>query len=486
MGSLGRLFGIVALGLLCVLAAPRAAEAAYGDVKGTKFGIFYLIWHCLGTDAVYDISQNNLGPVPSFHWWSRPNLGYYCPTKDRHVLRQHAIQLRDAGMDFVYLDITNYAKVDGGSQVGALQPLQALAEEWSQIPGAPKLVPWLPLSKGADIPDAVDQILAKFPSLRFPYQGKPLLLVVANPEFPVDQALLNRFAAKYTLRQMWAYQKNWTNWSFMEECTGNFKKANGYGRCGQRIAYGPDNKVEQVSVTAAYQKTYMTQFDTAVPKFEGRTLQAQMKRIDDFVNPPIVTITGWNEWIAQRFCVTPRLAPTADCSPPNSPTLPNGYPVFVDQYNEEYSRDLEPTVGNDKYYQLLKTEVMGRKLKASQVTGYVDSASATGGGFVLVQGWACSTYVAASIDVHLYVGGPAGGGGKLVASAKANLANESAVGEACGDNGAGAHRYTLTLDPQAARDLAGQVVYVYGISPLGKPNLPLTQSGKLRLPGVSQ
>ena len=42
------------------------------------------------------------------------------------------------------------------------------------------------------------------------------------------------------------------------------------------------------------------------------------------VKPPFVLVTGWNEWIAGRF------------QRPNEPV------VFVDQFNQEYSRDIEP------------------------------------------------------------------------------------------------------------------------------------------------
>ena len=51
-----------------------------------------------------------------------------------------------------------------------------------------------------------------------------------------------------------------------------------------------------------------------------------------------------------------------------------------------------------------------------------------------VKGWACQTGLNDSIDVHLYVGGPAGTG-KAIKSLKANLSSESAVANACSASG---------------------------------------------------
>ena len=116
------------------------------------------------------------------------------------------------------------------------------------------------------------------PEMFFYFKGKPLFLVVANPGFPPDSGLLNRFSQKYTLRSMWAMQTDSTTWSYMQSCQGDFKSTNGYGTCNQRVAYGPDGSLEQISVSAAYMAAYMSDVGSATPKFKGRTFQAQMTR----------------------------------------------------------------------------------------------------------------------------------------------------------------------------------------------------------------
>lgn len=59
------------------------------------------------------------------------------------------------------------------------------------------------------------------------------------------------------------------------------------------------------------------------------------------VDPELIFITGWNEWIAGRF---------AEFAGVREPVM------FVDQYTEEYSRDIEPMKGghgDNYYYQMI-------------------------------------------------------------------------------------------------------------------------------------
>jgi hypothetical protein len=69
----------------------------------------------------------------------------------------------------------------------------------------------------------------------------------------------------------------------------------------------------------------------------GYNFQEQWRRALELA-PPFVMITGWNEWIAGRF------------------GKPEERPLFVDQFDEEYSRDIEPMRGghgDDYYWQMV-------------------------------------------------------------------------------------------------------------------------------------
>ena len=456
---------------------------AFGSSSGTKFGMFYLALNCLANPANFDISkyihgEAGLGPVPEFHWWTEPAEGYYCIVRDRQVLRNHAIQLRDMGIDFIYFDNTNFSDANNEqAKVSTLGALKALMEEWSRIPGAPKVAVWQPLSPGATIPDAVDQILQQYPDMLFRYQGKPLMLVVETGQFPVDPGLWNRFADRYTLRKMWGVYGaggGGSNWSFMEHCQAGFKESNGTGPCNQRVTVGPDGRPEQISVTTAYQSNWISNFAQSVPQFEGRTFLAQMKALDQHPDVPIVTITGWNEWVAMRFCRRGG-APVADCGPGTEATI-GGNPIFTDQYDKDYNRDIEPSKRyGDRMYQVVKAEVLSRKTK---VIGWVDQAVATNGGTVTINGWACIAGGNRQIDVHVYLGGAAGNGGTIAAGAAANLPSEPGIAEACGD--ALAHRFSAIVDAATAAGSIGKPIFVHGIG--GVQNPTIGNSGSVDMP----
>ena len=105
-----------------------------------------------------------------------------------------------------------------------------------------------------------------------------------------------------------------------------------------------DGKLSVLSNPRAYGRSY---HNGQEPKPEdcnyfGMNFQEQWERALK-TDPEIIFVTGWNEWIAGRFDIN---------APFHAPT-----PVtFVDQYNEEYSRDCEPMKGGHEdayYYQMI-------------------------------------------------------------------------------------------------------------------------------------
>lgn len=77
----------------------------------------------------------------------------------------------------------------------------------------------------------------------------------------------------------------------------------------------------------------------------GRNFAEQWSRAME-IDPPFVFVTGWNEWIAGRF-------------DKNAPFHGAGPVTFVDQFNQEFSRDCEPMKGGhgDNYYYQLASHV---------------------------------------------------------------------------------------------------------------------------------
>jgi hypothetical protein len=201
--------------------------------------------------------------------------------------------------------------------------------------------------------------LEHYPDLAFRFQGKPLLLIVSNAAVAVDVAKRAALDIDFTTRTMWDDNSN-AEWYFISRCQPGFLESKAGIPCDQAVGK-EGGHVEEVPVAAAFQRDYMSDPATAVPRFGGRTFLRQMQRMDDFEHVPIVFILGWNQWIVQRLCARPDLSPDPTCAHGGLPLI-QGNPVFTDEFSQEYSNDMEPggEMG-DTYYRLLACEVSRRK-----------------------------------------------------------------------------------------------------------------------------
>ena len=105
-----------------------------------------------------------------------------------------------------------------------------------------------------------------------------------------------------------------------------------------------DGKLGVLSNPTAYGRSFHNGKEPAPEDcdFTGRNFQEQWERALK-VDPEMIFITGWNEWIAGRFDIN---APFNGATPVS----------FVDQYNQEFSRDIEPMKGGHGdafYYQMI-------------------------------------------------------------------------------------------------------------------------------------
>ena len=105
-----------------------------------------------------------------------------------------------------------------------------------------------------------------------------------------------------------------------------------------------DGKLGVLSNPTAYGRSFHNGKEPAPEDcdFTGRNFQEQWERALK-VDPEMIFITGWNEWIAGRFDIN---APFHGATPVS----------FVDQYNQEFSRDIEPMKGGHGdafYYQMI-------------------------------------------------------------------------------------------------------------------------------------
>ena len=118
---------------------------------------------------------------------------------------------------------------------------------------------------------------------------------------------------------------------------------------------------------------------------------------------------------------------------------------------------------------------------STEVIGYVDTLIISGLGWH-VGGWACDRGLAAQIEVHAYVGGPARGQGRT-AAATANRDGESGIQVQCGASPH--HRFHIQIPFQSSFN--GQPLWVYGLSVSGPccHNTLTSGSGERTLPPIA-
>ncbi|MCX7017806.1 MAG: hypothetical protein WCK47_13925 [bacterium] len=316
--------------------------------RGKRVGIFYFLWHDVKSGNVCDITKllaanpDNpaWGPLHAFHHWGESELGYYL-IEDEFVIRRHAMMLTNAGVDMIIFDATN-----GFTYAREYNKLCAVYEQMRAENMATPQAAFFVYNAdyAATARKVYDDLYAKgrHKDLWFIWNGKPLLLA---PLAKMPQDLKDFF----TIRESWA----WTN---REGWFGNGKdKWAWLDHYPQQPGWheSPD-KPEQISVCVAQHPTSnigRSFHDGAEPPpeqlrtAEGLCFDEQWRRALQ-VDPEFILITGWNEWIAQRFISEKGGGKML------GRTLKPGDTFFVDQYNPEYSRDIEPMKGGhtDNYY----------------------------------------------------------------------------------------------------------------------------------------
>ena len=347
---------------------PGVAECG-SPRTNQPIGIFYFLWHTtngLGTDGPRDNTKEiqRLGGYADPHnpwasnplwmsggnarswYWSEPENGYYS-ADDEWVIRRHIALLEAAGVDALGFDSTNGHPE---SQAPTFLKIMAVIRKM-RMEGTPVHIKVF-FYTHATSPATVNWLYNNFYSpglyrdLWFLWQGKPV--IIGYPDSTVSSGALNFF----TWRTGWANASSLPadEWQWIDTPT--------------RQDYGYDTRTdlaEQMPMTcggwangnlgrsyangsqSAYNNYHLTTGRT-----EGLGIQFSEQAFQGLkVDPQFLWVVGWNEWWAGAWdagstCYTHLLADCCD----------TGNRYFVDNYNAEYSRDIEPAKGgfNDNYY----------------------------------------------------------------------------------------------------------------------------------------
>ncbi len=254
------------------------------------------------------------------HTWDIPWLGEY-NSLDRDVIRQHGIWLRDAGIDFVFVDWSNdinYEPTTMRKQRADFRTIEdateVLFDVWADIPGAPKICIFTgpghvqgangddPIGNGrmaAKNQQIYDTFIAneRFRNMYFEYEGKPLLLCyAATPAFFQDN-ISPYEDDRFTMRWVTGFVGQQSNlfdsetliskmfWSWEERGAQTFTVLNGHPEC--------------MTVNASYRSQGSTPgtegYIAPGLRDNGNTFRKAWARAR-LIGPKIVLVVSFNEW----------------------------------------------------------------------------------------------------------------------------------------------------------------------------------------------
>ncbi len=323
---------------------------------GKLVGMFYYIWHGAHGETVYDITEllkanpdhPQWGPKGAFHFWGQPEYGYY-RSDDPWVIRHDMQMLSNAGVDFIFFDVTNaYTYLDTVKQVCEVS--MQMRSHGIQTPH----VCFLTHSRSGQVMNQLyDEFYAKglYEELWFRRDGKPLIMGKAD-----DPDLRPEVKNFFTIKFSWA----WTN---TRQEPNHWQWLDGYP---QDWGWSQSPEIaEQITVSTAHhpanplgksyfkgkeppvQKNYTTKFTDRGLQFSEQWKHALK------VDPTVVMVTQWNEWIAQRFIWDQGKGQYA------GRPIDNGDSYFVDVFTREFNRDIAPMKGgySDNYYYQLVSNI---------------------------------------------------------------------------------------------------------------------------------
>ena len=341
------------------------------NTKNKYIAMFYWTWHQNSDDttetvkniteivrkhpeAMKDYNHFAWGTnKPGHFYWEEPLLGYY-KTTDPWVLRKHAEMLADAKVDAVFFDCTN------GSLTWK-ESYEALMKTWDQAQkdgvDVPKIAFMLPFGAVPHSLVSLRQLYrdvykpGRYENLWFYWKGKPCIM--AYPDNLTDSQEDREIAEFFTFRpgqpdyvdgpnrnNQWGWLENYPQHGYIKKVDGSYEQAT--VGVAQNAAPSTNGHCSAFNLPGAQGRNFSKRngFDPRVDGYlYGWNFQEQWERAFE-IDPELVFITGWNEYIAGQWL--PEHTWTGD---PFS---------FVDQFDWNHSRDIEPNKGwgdkGDVYY----------------------------------------------------------------------------------------------------------------------------------------
>ena len=296
-----------------------------------------------------------------YHHWGEPFYGYYY-SNDEWVVRRHMKLLMQANVDFLFFDTTNAAIYRENAKL-VMRVLQEYHDEGWKIP---QVMFYTNTASGLTVLDVYDSIYKPgyCPDTWFCMNGKPVIIAVKEECTPECQEFFNIKMSQWPNEPDKLGGWPWMDFTHPQRVFANLDgedevinvsvaQHSGNIRFGDSVLYG-----ETSNCGRAYHNGVNDPDPDAWKK--GYNFAEQFDRAVE-TDPPIVLVTGWNEWIAGYWSGVPE-----------RPVM------FVDAANYEYSRDIEMMRGGyfDNYFMQLVSYV--RKYKGTDETPVYPAVKSTG------------------------------------------------------------------------------------------------------------
>ena len=339
-------------------------------ISGTndkQVGMYFFVWH--GMDVKMTGTYNNTqllindpdllfnpnagddtdSPANKFHYWDEPIWGYYRST-DRWVIAKQMEMLTLAGIDFLYLDATN-----ADPYFSSCEDLFAVLKDmYNKGWDAPKIVFYTNSYSILTIQRIYEKFYTKsrYDVLWYRPDGvHPMMIGNYLPDMdkaeaklrgdtsynpaPLSKEITDALDLRASQWPFDPFKQNgipWNEWTYPQPIHNgvmnvslaqhpDYPFSNSIA-IGRHLNWGRGYNFttkQNVYEDATYGTNFQSQWDTVHAK-------------SNLVN--MVTVTGWNEWVAIKL-------------------IQNGKVIFVDNFNSEFSRDIEPQRNGgfqDAYY----------------------------------------------------------------------------------------------------------------------------------------
>jgi len=368
-----------------------------GDKKDKQIGLFYWTWTA-GQGYLTKTFSNNQSVIDNYPgdineikntmhpawgdpgFWNESVYGHYM-LFDTWVMRKHLELLSSAGVDFIATDCSNNASMWGTGTTYMMREMHKMRQLGYNVPKITFILPW---SANAGTTTDLEMLYTGYfanglySDCWYYYDGKPLVMAYPGGDLLKEtgnekvDAMHKEISEFFTFRGAQPKYKagqtatlQWP-WSEVAPQHGFMKKADGtYEIVAVSVAQNSNDAAESYTAmngegvygrSYTYKEKHNKLSDTSL--FYGYNFQEQWDNAFK-INPEIIFITGWNEWIAGHF---------------EGGGGTDVKAAYVDEWSDEYSRDAEPTKGQlkDTYYLQMVSNI--RKFKGVNPTPVAENA----------------------------------------------------------------------------------------------------------------